>query len=105
MERSFEIESDALDIVGRLKSIDRDYFVMFNPDRHKFEVHSHGQKNTYCLTVPYDALDERTITFVLKTRVQNSDKLFEEMERENLKWEKSVAKQVLSDLEEKFYDS
>lgn len=106
MKKSFEIESDALDIVSRLKSIDRDYFVMYNPERQKFEIHSHGQgRNTYCLTVPYDCLDDRTLTLVLKTRVQNSDKLFEEMERENLRWEKSVEKTILNDFEEKLYDS
>ena len=41
----------------------------------------------------------------LKTRVQNSDELFKEMDRLNEQWEKAQAKKVLNDFEEKLYDS
>ena len=106
MKRSFEIESDCLDIIKRIKAIDEDYFVVFNLDKKKFELHNKSQGgNTYCLTFPFDTLDERAVTLVLKTRVQNSDALFEEMQRENEKQEKDNIKKIWNDFKETLYDS
>jgi len=105
-KRSFEIESDCLDIVKRIKSIDKDYFVVFNLNDKKFELHHRSQKKkTYCLTFPYDVLDERAYLYTLKTRVQNSDEIFKEIDRMNLQWQKAQTKKVLNDFEEKLYDS
>lgn len=106
MKRSFEIESDCLDIIKRIKAIDEDYFVVFDLDKKKFELHNKSQGgNTYCLTFPFDTLDERAVTLVLKTRVQNSDALFEEMQRENEKQEKDNIKKIWNDFKETLYDS
>ena len=106
MKRSFEIESDCLDIIKRIKAIDRDYFVVFDLDKKKYELHHCSQGGgTYCLTFPYDELDERAYTYVLKTRVENSDKLFEEIQLENLKLEKAAVNKIFNDFKEKLYDS
>lgn len=106
MKKSFEIESDCLDIVQRIKAIDSSYFVVYNLENNSFELHSHEQRaSTYCLTFPFDVLDERSVLYTLKTRVQNSDKLFEEMERQNKELEKTNIKQIFNDFEEKMYDS
>lgn len=106
MKRSFEIESDCLDIIKRIKAVDEDYFVIFDLDKKKFELHNKSQGgNTYCLTFPFDSLDERAVTLVLKTRVQNSDALFEEMQRENEKQEKDNIKKIWNDFKETLYDS
>ena len=105
MKGSFEIESDCLDVVKRIKEIDKDYFVVRNLDRNVFELHCKGQgKFSYCLTLP-EVLDERAISLVLKTRVQNADELFEETEKANAKLEKAQIKEVLDDFKEKLYDS
>lgn len=106
MKRSFEIESDCLDIIKRIKAVDEDYFVVFDLDKKKFELHNKSQGgNTYCLTFPFDSLDERAVTLVLKTRVQNSDALFEEMQRENEKQKKDNIKKIWNDFKETLYDS
>ena len=42
---------------------------------------------------------------VLKTRVQNSDTLFEEMQRENEKQKKDNIKKIWNDFKETLYDS
>lgn len=106
MKRSFEIESDCLDITKRIKAVDEDYFVLFDLDKKKFELHNKSQGgNAYCLTFPFDSLDERAVTLVLKTRVQNSDALFEEMQRENEKQEKDNIKKIWNDFKETLYDS
>lgn len=105
-KKLFEIESDCLDIVKRIRAIDKDYFVMFDLQSKTFELHNHAQgKGTFCLTFPFDALDERAVDFTRKTRVQNSDALFEEMEAENRALEKARMKKILNDFEEKLYDS
>lgn len=105
MKKSFIIESDCLDIVQRIKTIDKDYFVEFNLQTGKFELHHAGQaKGTYCLTFPFDVLDERAYLHVLKTKVQNSDALFEEMERQNKLLEKRQINQILNDFKENLYD-
>ncbi len=105
MKKSFEIESDCLDIVKRLKSIDKDYFVVYNLQKQAFELHSHAQRITYCLTFPYETLDERAIVLTLKTRVQNSDALFAEMEADNERLRQAKIAQVFNDFKEKLYDS
>lgn len=82
------IECDLFDIVTRLKEIDCNYYVVYNKIKDKFEVHYHGQTPAYCLTVPYDFLDARTVDLVLKTKVSNSKKLFKEIDSHNLNLQK-----------------
>ncbi|HEY8443798.1 MAG TPA: hypothetical protein VIL24_03260 [Clostridia bacterium] len=73
------IEKDLYDIADRLKAIDSGYFVVYDTERKKYEVHNTNNiGNTYCLTVPYGCLDARTIDFVNKTRRERFDKLLEE---------------------------
>ena len=80
-----EIKDDVFDIVSRLKQIDSDYFVLYNLDCGRFELHCKNQAHTsYCLSFE-DRLDYRAIEKTLKTRKQNKDKLFEELKGEN-KW-------------------
>ena len=106
MKRSFEIESDCLDIVRRIKTVDQNYYIVFNLDNQKFELHNRDQgKGTYCLTFPFDCLDERAYLHVLKTRVQNSDLIFQEIEEENKLLHQKQIKQVLNDFKEKIYES
>ncbi len=105
MKKSFEIDSDCLDIVKRIKAIDEDYFVVYDLDAKKLQLHHRRQQNTYCLTFPFDRLDERAYFHVLKTRVQNSDELFAKMEAENLALQRAKEKEILNDFKEKIYDS
>ena len=73
-------------IPERLREIDNGYFVLRNHQTKQFEIHHSGQPHdTYCLTVPYDELDERTLHLVQKTRICNAEKLLLEMEEHNRK--------------------
>ena len=106
MKKLFKMESDCLDIIKRIREIDKDYFVMYDLQEEKFQLHNSSQgRNTYCLTFPFDALDERAYLYTLKTRVQNSDELFKQLEEENAKLEKTKVKEVLNDFKEKLYES
>lgn len=103
--KSFKIYSDCLDITKRLKEIDRGYFVVFNLKRKKLELHNSLQSDdTFCLTIPYNTLDERTITLALKTRKEKQDELFEEIEAENEKNLKAQCRKILNEAEGRLYD-
>ena len=82
---NIEIVHDVYYIAERLKEIDFNYFILYNTKRKKYEIHHTGQSDTYCLTVPYDELDARTIDFVNQTRVENRDRLLKELDEENKK--------------------
>lgn len=84
------VNSDVFDITSRLKQIDPSYFVVFNTNKQKYELHSNEQLfTTYCLTIPFDSLDSRTVELANKTRRQNQQALLKEMEQENQKYERS----------------
>lgn len=100
MNRSFEIYSDCQDVIPRLKEIDKDYFVVYNLDRKTFELHNHSQENgTFCLTLPFESLDERAISLTLKTQSFKRDELIKELDAENEKLEKQRKKDILNDME------
>ena len=106
MNNSFEIYSDCQDIIKRLKEIDKDYFVVYNISRKTFELHSCGQEEgTYCLSLPFDCLDERTIDLTLKTQSQKRDELIKELDAENERLEKSRKKNILNEVEARLYES
>lgn len=89
------INEDCFFISQRLKEIDNSYFLVFNLFTKKYEVHSSLQFNTYCFTIPYDTLDERTLFWANRTRRENSDRLIKEIEQNNQKiYEQNIKKQV-----------
>lgn len=80
-----KIESDVFDITQRIKEIDDGYFIMFNVNSKKFEIHNKNTKNGYCLTVPYCQLDNRTIELIHKTHIKNYDKIVKSLDEDNEK--------------------
>jgi len=88
------IYSDPFDICDRLKSIDQGYYVVFNTKRDRYEVHNAFQADTFCFVVPFGQLDSRTVDYCLKTRRQNADKIFEEMDKHNAMLEKAQAEEA-----------
>jgi hypothetical protein len=106
MKNQMIISSDTFYISERLKEIDESYFLIFNFDKNKFEVHSSCQGvQTYCFTVPYNVLDERTIDYALKTRAQNLDEIISQIDKENEELEKTREKDAVKCLKEVMYDS
>ncbi len=96
-----KIMTDALFIAERLREVDPSYFVVYNTDIKKFEVHSSDQRGaSYCFTVPYEMLDSRCIDHALKTRVENKDKIIAELDRENELLMKRALKEEVNKLEE-----
>lgn len=82
---NIKIENDVFDITNRLKDIDRNYVVYFNTSKNQFEVHNLAQqKNTYCLRVPYQFLDERTLKLTRETNSANINIILEQISNDNL---------------------
>ena len=70
------INTDNLFITNRLREIDNSYFVVFNTHSNKYEIHSKRQvENTFCVGLPFSELDERTVDYVLKTRIENIEQI------------------------------
>lgn len=79
-----EIKNDLFDVAWRLKAINGNYAVYYNTVLDRFEVHDLSQRGcTLAFVSPYNELDCRTVDYALKTRVQNADCIFAEIERGN----------------------
>ena len=67
-----KIESDVYNISKRVKYIDKDYYVVYNTSTSKFEIHNLSQLgSTFCLTLPFNELDERTLEYINETKSEN----------------------------------
>lgn len=100
-----EILNDVFFVGKRLKEIDENYCIFFNDKKNKFEIHNIGQiGGSYCLTVPFQYLDERTVEFVRKTRVENRKKLIEEMDKENEMLQEKNEKKILNEAKDKLFE-
>lgn len=91
-----KIERDMFDIVERIKEIDDGYFIVFDDEKNRFEVHNSKQKFTYCLSVPFDELDSRVINLVNSTFVGISDNILEHIDNNNKKIEENNKNNVKS---------
>lgn len=101
MKNLINIFTDPFFICQRLKEIDRSYFVMFDLEKKNYQLHSSEQRgNSYCLTFPFDCLDARAVEHAKKTRVENEDKIIEEIDRENKRLEKKLIKDEINRLKE-----
>ncbi len=96
-----KITTDVFFIIEQLKELDPSYYVLFNTETGKYEVHSSMQSgSSYCFSVPFDSLDARTVDHALKTRIANKDKIIAEIDKENELMMKRAVKEELNNLEE-----
>lgn len=95
------ITTDLFDIVKRLKAIDEKYFILFNKQTNKFEVHYSRNHDTLEIVLPYSKLDKRTVDLVLKTKIENRKKLIEQMELNNQKIEDENNKKIIDEMKYK----
>ena len=91
------VEDSVCEIPQRLREINPGYVVMFNPDTQKYEVHILAERYTLELTLPYDELDERAITYALyvrdmqrvRTDIEENNKRLDEAKLKEQEHEKS----------------
>jgi hypothetical protein len=86
---SILVENDCCSVVRDIQNIDKDYFVVFNPNNQKFELHHTKQPDSsYCLTFPFDELDGRAVEHTRRTSATRARTLFEEMKAHNERLER-----------------
>lgn len=104
------VEDSVYEIPKRLKEYDESFFIVRNHKTKKFEVHSTDNIfSSYCFTVPFDELDQRTIDIVIKNDTKNkgareiereidehNEKLEKSKEKDFKNWAESVAKETYS---------
>jgi len=92
-----KIESDVSDIVERIKEIDDGYFILFDTNKNKFEVHNYKQTNSYCFTSKCDSVNECILSEVYSSLVQNIDKIIEEIDKNNIDIENNQINAIKND--------
>lgn len=97
------VTGDVYNITGRLKEIDRDYFVMFNKRTQRFEVHIKGQWCTLGCELPFEELDARTILYVREHHASRMAALMAEMERAEAAQEAERARRM-AEMHERAFD-
>ena len=93
-----EIQSDALGIVSRIVAWNKNYRVYFNLKNKKYMLYlieNIFKPPVYCLTFPYDKLDELMIDYTLLSEVQNREKYLKEIEESNARLLKAEQNRVL----------
>ena len=86
------VKDDLFHIARRLRQIDSRYRVYFNRKYKRFEIHSQGAMQ---IALPFDRLDERSVEYVRKTRVENLEKLMREIEADNERAEKQKQDELI----------
>lgn len=100
-----QILNDVYNIAKRIKDIDKNYYIMFDTSTHKFEIHNSNQiGSSYCLTIPFNELDERTLKYVLKTQSVNIDEILNEIEQDNNLKESAIKSSAFSQIADSFED-
>lgn len=80
----YVVENDLFDVSRRIKEIDQSYFVFYNYEKRRYEVHSTAQRgDSLAVVIPFDRLDARAVDRVRRTRSENVARLIEETERHN----------------------
>ena len=102
MIKKYPVITHVFDIPQRLKEIDPGYFVLYNTQTGKYEVHHNDQPDgSLCVILPYDELDERAVFHVRRTLIANIEKLLEEMDQNNRKTENESLKKNIERANEK----
>ncbi|MEG1528006.1 MAG: hypothetical protein RR248_04055 [Clostridia bacterium] len=92
-----EIYDDVFGVAPKIRSIDN-YLVAYNPAKSRYEIRN-GVTKRIELIIPYSCLDQRSIELVYRTRKENSDSVFAEIERNNQNIEKIKRQNIEKDIE------
>jgi len=93
------VESHALDMPRRLREIDPGYFILFNPENQRYELHHEEQETTYCLTFPFSELDGRAEDYTREMRIERIKDIYSEIKAHNEKVERDKQQKFDDDVE------
>ncbi len=84
------VENDAFNIAERILSMNEDYFVVYNTNRRRFEIHNKKQYgSTFCITCD-EGLNYQVIQKLRKTKIENMQKIMYEIEKTNQDYEQEI---------------
>lgn len=96
------ITDDIFGIAKRLKEIDEEYFLAFNEDLKRFEVHSNRNKgDTLSVVCPYGQADARLLKIVRATRRERAKEIFREVEEKNNSLAKAIEEKQRADAKDR----
>jgi hypothetical protein len=96
------VKSDALNVIDRIKSWNKNYEVYYNLKTKKFMLYlfeNEFKPLVYCLTFPFFQIDERMIEYVQKSEIQNRQTTLKEIEEFNALLLKNEQKKLLEKME------
>ncbi len=102
------VESDALGIIKRIKNWNNKYEIHYNIKTKKFMLYlfeNEFKPSVYCLTYPFESIDERMIDYTLKSEIQNRKAYLKEIEESNALLLKKEQKKILNEMENCLSDS
>lgn len=76
------ITQDIYDIVKQIKQIDKNYFVMYDECKKKYELHDNRNTPTFSITL-FDKLDKRSIKKVYDSQSKNAIEIFKSIDATN----------------------
>ena len=91
-----KIKNDSFNINERIKALDSGYYVVYNSVEHRFEVHNKKQKSSSFCIICDNGLNCTVLDKLRKTKIENIQKLLDEIEESNLRNE-NEAKRVEMD--------
>ena len=92
-----KICKDVYNISKRIKDIDSGYFIVYDTFKQVYEIHNSNQTgSSFCLTLPFDQLDERCLKHVLKTQSSNIDEILKKLENDNNLRESAIKSSAFS---------
>lgn len=101
MKKYLTIKSDVFNINKRIKSINKNYFVVFNKKLKRLEVHNKKfAKSPTEFVLPYKNLNKKTLQLILKNLKKSNKQKVNEINIHNEKIEKSIH---TKELEERNY--
>lgn len=83
IQGSILVDSNVFNIPERIRDIDPDYFVIFNPKTQKYELHHRKQDVSFCVEFPFDELDGRAVEYVNETKIERIRSIKRQMEEKN----------------------
>ena len=93
-----KILSDMFDITTRVKQIDIDYEIFYDSRSHSYYLYA---QNCYCLNLG-PILDARVIKKIYDTRVENSQKIYSDIDAHNAKLDMDNTNQLSYENKYKF---
>ena len=90
------INEDTYDIVKRIKEIDENYYIVYDTEKQRFEMHYADLPQTFCFIIG-DELDSRAIDKIYYTSTKYTDEILEKIDKNNSDLEINTIRQFQSD--------